>query len=154
VATLVLWLVSGGLLYGARALFFRLEVEPPRWIRPYGIFAGSCAGTGAGLLVATLLAPFLGLQPGTFHNLAILAICLGFLGLCTGSLAGLLYAGMTLSEQSRTEDQLADELWLREQSRALARAEGARPEFDSTPQRATTSPQPRGEAPDLDDEET
>lgn len=137
-ATLILWVCAAGLLFGARALFYRLEVDPPRWIRPYGILAGSSAGVGAGLLISTLLNPWFGLQPGTFYNLAILAICFAFLGLCTGSLGGLLYAGMTLSEQSRTEREDSEEMWLEAQAKGGGRT--SRPVFslpDSDPDSAS-----------------
>ena len=103
--TVVLWVVAGALLLVSRPLVFRLEEGGVRWGRLYGIVAGACGGVAVGLVAATLLNPWVGLQAGTFFNLAILAFCLGFLGLCTGSLAGLLYAGMTLSSTTRIDDE-------------------------------------------------
>jgi len=73
------------------------------WKRPLGIVFGGILGVAVSLPLAALMNPLVGLQRGTFHNLAILGICLGLLGFVVGSLGGLVYAGMILSDRGRRE---------------------------------------------------
>lgn len=72
-----------------------------RLVRPVTILMGGLLGVAGGIPVALALNPFVGLQAGTYYNLMILAMCLGFLGFIVGSLIGLVYGGMVLTSESR-----------------------------------------------------
>lgn len=94
--------LSALLAVGARGLWRRLPTLHASLIRPAAIGVGAMLGVAAGLPIAIALNPFVGLQAGSFHNLMLLAMCLGFLGFVVGAQAGLLLGGMVLSPDSRT----------------------------------------------------
>jgi hypothetical protein len=75
------------------------------WKRPLGIMMGGVIGVAVSIPLAAVLNPLVGLNPGHFHNLLIITICLAFLGFVVGSLAGLVYAGMIPSAPSRMDSE-------------------------------------------------
>lgn len=107
IETLVLLAGAAGLGYAASRLWPVLHRCHNRWKRPLGIVLGGLIGVALSMPLAALLNPLVGLQRATFHNLAIITMCLGFLGFCIGTLGGLVYAGMILSPSSRIESDLS-----------------------------------------------
>jgi len=108
--TLLLLVVAVVLGFLAVRVHRALVLSQWRWRRVLGIVAGGLMGVAVSLPLAAVLNPLVGLQRGTFHNLAILAMCLAFLGFCIGSLGGLVYAGMILSDAPRMEGESVGEV--------------------------------------------
>lgn len=96
----VLLAVSVALASCAVAMSRVLPAAQDRWKRPLAILMGAMLGIALSQPVAVVLNPLVGLQVGTYHNLMILSICLGFLGFIVGSLIGLLHGGMILGATS------------------------------------------------------
>lgn len=94
--------ISAVLALAVGGLQKALTSVPDRLVRLATITMGGLTGLALALPTAALLNVFVGLQRGTFYNLMILAMCLGFLGFIVGALCGLLYGGMVLTSESRT----------------------------------------------------
>lgn len=100
-----LLVISVLLVLAVRGLQKTLPKVHNRLVRVVTITQGAMAGLALALPTAAVLNLFVGLQRGTFYNLMILAMCLGFLGVITGALCGLLYGGMVLTSEPRINDE-------------------------------------------------
>jgi hypothetical protein len=97
------WFIAASLLLAgaARSLWRLMWTVDVRLRRLLGMLFGACFGLSCSLPVAVALNPLVGLDRSSPHNVVILAICLGFLGVIVGSLGGLACGGMILSPQPR-----------------------------------------------------